>query len=264
MNRIKLFDTHTHLHDEWFDEDREQVIADAHASDVELMVDIGTDLQSSRDALALAEKYDFIYAAVGFHPHDASDYNEEAEKELIKLWNHPKNLAIGEIGLDYHYDYSPREVQKEVFIRQMELARQLGKKVIIHSREATEDTLNILKMFPDVKGVLHCYSGSLETAKILIKMGYHLSFTGVVTYKNAAKSIEVVDWMPIEMLMAETDSPYLTPVPFRGKRNDSSKVNLVVEKLAEIKGLSYEEMAKITFDNAVKFFGLDKEITDEE
>ena len=264
MKKIKLFDTHTHLHDEWFDEDREQVIADAHNSGVELMVDIGTDLQSSRDALALAEKYDFIYAAVGFHPHDASDYNEEAEKELIKLWNHPKNLAIGEIGLDYHYDYSPREVQKEVFIRQMELARQLGKKVIIHSREATEDTLNILKMFPDVKGVLHCYSGSLETAKILIKMGYHLSFTGVVTYKNAAKSIEVVDWMPIEMLMAETDSPYLTPVPFRGKRNDSSKVNLVVEKLAEIKGLSYEEMAKITFDNAVKFFGLDKEITDEE
>ena len=145
----------------------------------------------------------------------------------------------------------------------MELARQLNKKVIIHSREATEDTLNILKMFPDVKGVLHCYSGSLETAKILIKMGYFLSFTGVVTYKNAAKSIEVVEWMPLDMLMAETDSPYLTPVPFRGKRNDSSKVNLVVEKLAQIKGLSYEEMAKITYDNALRFFGLDKEITDE-
>lgn len=264
MKKTKLFDTHTHLHDEWFDEDRQQVIEDAYNSGVSLMVDIGTNMQSSYDAIALAEKYDFIYAAVGFHPHDASDYNEEVEQQLIKLWNHPKNLAIGEIGLDYHYDYSPRETQKAVFIRQMELARQLNKKVIIHSREATEDTLNILKMFPDVKGVLHCYSGSLETAKVLIKMGYHLSFTGVVTYKNAAKSIEVVEWMPPEMLMAETDSPYLTPVPFRGKRNDSSKVGLVVEKLAEIKGLSYEEMATITYNNAIKFFGLDKEITDEE
>lgn len=264
MKKTKLFDTHTHLHDEWFDEDRHQMIEDAYNSGVSLMVDIGTNMQSSYDAIALAEKYDFIYAAVGFHPHDASDYDEEAEQQLIKLWNHPKNLAIGEIGLDYHYDYSPREIQKAVFIRQMELARQLGKKVIIHSREATEDTLNILKMFPDVTGVLHCYSGSLETAKVLIKMGYHLSFTGVVTYKNAAKSIEVVQWMPLEMLMAETDSPYLTPVPFRGKRNDSGKVNLVVEKLAEIKGLSYEEMATITYNNAIKFFGLDKELTDEE
>ena len=263
MKKTNLFDTHTHLHDEWFNEDREAVIENAHQSGVSLMVDIGTNMQSSYDAIALAEKYDFIYAAVGFHPHDASDYNEEAENELIELWNHPKNLAIGEIGLDYHYDYSPREVQKAVFIRQMELARQLNKKVIIHSREATEDTINILKMFPDVKGVLHCYSGSLETAKILIKMGYYLSFTGVVTYKNAAKSLEVVEWMPLDMLMAETDSPYLTPVPFRGKRNDSGKINLVVEKLAEIKGLSYEEMAKITYDNAVRFFGLDKEITDE-
>ena len=263
MKKTNLFDTHTHLHDEWFNEDREAVIENAHQSGVSLMVDIGTNMQSSYDAIALAEKYDYIYAAVGFHPHDASDYNEEAEKQLIKLWNHTKNLAIGEIGLDYHYDYSPREVQKAVFIRQMELARQLNKKVIIHSREATEDTINILKMFPDVKGVLHCYSGSLETAKILIKMGYYLSFTGVVTYKNAAKSLEVVEWMPLDMLMAETDSPYLTPVPFRGKRNDSGKINLVVEKLAEIKGLSYEEMAKITYDNAVRFFGLDKEITDE-
>ena len=263
MKKTNLFDTHTHLHDEWFNEDREAVIENAHQSGVSLMVDIGTNMQSSYDAIALAEKYDFIYAAVGFHPHDASDYNEEAEKQLIELWNHPKNLAIGEIGLDYHYDYSPREVQKAVFIRQMELARQLNKKVIIHSREATEDTINILKMFPDVKGVLHCYSGSLETAKILIKMGYYLSFTGVVTYKNAAKSLEVVEWMPLDMLMAETDSPYLTPVPFRGKRNDSGKINLVVEKLAEIKGLSYEKITKITYDNAVRFFGLDKEITDE-
>lgn len=250
------------MHDEWFDEDRHEAILRAYDKGVEVMVCIGADLKSSYDAIALAEKYDFIYAAVGVHPHDAISYNDDTERQLMELWKHEKNLAIGEIGLDYHYDNSPKDIQKVVFIRQMELARSLGMKVIIHSREATEDTLEILKMFPDVTGVIHCYSGSLETAKILVDMGYMLSFTGVITYKNAVKPLEVIDWLSLDKIMAETDSPYLTPVPYRGKRNESANISLVVEKMALIKGLSYEEMAKITFDNAMKFYGI-KEKTDE-
>ena len=256
MQVNKLFDTHAHLDDKQYDEDREEMLARARAAGVEYLVNIGGSIGSSRRSVKLAEAHDFIYCATGIHPHDASTATPQVLQEIEAMQSHPKCLALGEIGLDYHYDFSPRDVQRDVFYKQMELARRLNRKVIIHSREATEDTLAILRQFPEVTGVVHCYSGSLETAKILVDMGYILSFTGVITYKNAVKSVEVVKWLPLDKLMAETDAPYLTPVPYRGKRNESAYVSFVIEKMAEIKGLSYEEMARITYENGKQFYGI--------
>lgn len=256
MLQNKLFDTHTHMDDEAFNEDRHEAVKRAYESGVRHMVNIGSTIESSRSSIALSEKYDFMYAAVGIHPHEAKSWTRETENELLTLWKHPKNRAIGEIGLDYHYDLSERSDQKAVFIRQMELAQEIKLPVVIHSREATEDTLAILKMFPMVKGVIHCYSGSLESAKIFVKLGYMLSFTGVITYKNAVKAIEVVKWLDNGRIMAETDAPYLTPVPFRGKRNETANVRYVVEKMAEIKGMSFEEMAAVTYENALRFYNI--------
>ena len=256
MKQNKLFDSHTHMNDEYFDEDRHEAIERARLSDISIMMNVGSSIKSSKECIELSEQYDFSYACVGVHPHSAKDWDENSESQLIEMLNHPKVMAIGEIGLDYYYDFSPKEAQKDVFIKQMEIAKRLSKKVVIHSRDAMNDTLEILKMFPEVKGVFHCYSGSLESAKIIVDMGYMLSFTGVITYKNAVKSLDVIKWAPLDMLMAETDAPYLTPVPFRGKRNETSYVKYVVEKMAEVKGLSYEEMAKITYMNGINFFNI--------
>lgn len=256
MGQNKLFDTHAHLDDAQYDEDRTAMLARAQAAGVAYIVNIGGSLGSSRRSIALAEDHPFIYCATGIHPHDASTATPQVLAEIEDMQSHPKCLALGEIGLDYHYDLSPRDVQREVFRKQMELARRLGRKVIIHSREATEDTLTILREFPTVTGVVHCYSGSLETAKLLVDMGYMLSFTGVLTYKNAVKSVEVVEWLPLDKLMAETDAPYLTPVPHRGKRNESAYVSLVLEKMAQIKGLTYAEIAHITYKNGKQFYGI--------
>lgn len=256
MGQNKLFDTHAHLDDAQYDEDREAMLARAQAAGVAYIVNIGGSIGSSRRSIKLAEAHPYIYCATGIHPHDASTATPQVLAEIEAMQSHPKCLALGEIGLDYHYDLSPRDIQRDVFRKQMELARRLGRKVIIHSREATEDTLTILREFPTVTGVVHCYSGSLETAKILVDMGYMLSFTGVLTYKNAVKSVEVVEWLPLDKLMAETDAPYLTPVPHRGKRNESAYVSLVLEKMAQIKGLTYGEIARITYENGKQFYGI--------
>lgn len=252
-----LFDTHAHYDSGAFNADRMEVLASMPEQGVELILNPGCDLESSRTAVSLANAFPFVYAAVGVHPSDCETYTDQVEEELRKLAADPKVKAVGEIGLDYYWeDNAPAEVQKAVFHRQMELARELKLPVIIHDREAHRDCLEIVKEYPDVKGVYHCYSGSVEDAKILVKLGWMLSFTGVVTYKNARKSLEVIQWLPMDRIMIETDSPYLTPVPFRGKRNDSGKVGLVAETIAQVKGMDVEEVIRITTENGKRLFNI--------
>ena len=250
-----LFDTHAHYDSGAFNADRMEVLASMPEQGVELILNPGCDLETSRTAVSLANAFDFVYAAVGVHPSDCETYTDQVEEELRALAADPKVKAIGEIGLDYYWkDNAPAEVQKAVFRRQMELARQLKLPVIIHDREAHRDCLEIVKEFPDVTGVYHCYSGGIEDAKTLVKMGWMLSFTGVVTYKNARKSLEVLEMLPMDRIMIETDSPYLTPEPFRGKRNDSSKVRYVAETIARVKGLDVDEVIRLTTENGKRFF----------
>lgn len=250
------FDSHAHLDDEKFNEDRKELILQAREKGVDLILNPGSDLPSSKAAAALAQQYDFFYAAVGVHPHEAKDVTEETYEELEKLSNCPKVVAIGEIGLDYHYDYSPRDVQKEIFKRQMRLASDLNLPIIIHNREAHGDTYEILEQYfnPKKGGVMHSYSGSVEMAKKFIDMGLYLSVSGPVTFKNAKKNVEVVREIPLEHLLIETDSPYLTPVPYRGKKNHPAMVQYVAKKIAEIKGISLEEVAERTKENAKMLF----------
>ena len=250
-----LFDTHAHYDSGAFNADRMEVLASMPEQGVGLILNPGCDLETSRTAVSLANAFDFVYAAVGVHPSDCETYTDQVEEELRRLAADPKVKAIGEIGLDYYWkDNAPAEVQKAVFRRQMELARELKLPVIIHDREAHRDCLEIVKEFPDVTGVYHCYSGGIEDAKTLVKLGWMLSFTGVVTYKNARKSLEVIEWLPMDRIMIETDSPYLTPEPFRGKRNDSSKVRYVAETIARVKGLDVDEVIRLTTENGTRFF----------
>ncbi len=252
-----LFDTHAHYDSGAFNGDRMEVLASMPEKGVELILNPGCDLETSRTAVSLANAFPFVYAAVGVHPSDCETYTDEVEEQLRKLAADPKVKAIGEIGLDYYWkDNAPAEVQKAVFRRQMDLARELKLPVIIHDREAHRDCLDIVKEYPDLKGVYHCYSGSLEDAKILVKLGWMISFTGVVTYKNARKSLEVIEWLPMDRIMIETDSPYLTPEPFRGKRNDSGHVHYVAETIARVKGLEVEEVVRITTENGKRFFNI--------
>ena len=217
-----FFDTHAHYDDEQFDADRDELLTKMAENGVDLIVNAASDILSAQKACALSERYPFIYFAAGVHPHEAEGWNGDTRDALLKLLAHPKAVAVGEIGLDYHYDLSPREIQRARFREQMELARELGKPVIIHEREACADALEILRDYwDDVPGVFHCYSGSWETAKEILSHGWYLSFTGVVTFKNARKSLEVAEKMPLDRLMLETDCPYLAPVPMRGTRNDS-------------------------------------------
>lgn len=254
---MKLFDTHAHLDDERFDEDRKQLIEQIQKDGVSLVVNPGADMKSSRAAIKLAEIYDFIYAAVGIHPHDVKDITDEDLIELEAMAKHPKVVAIGEIGLDYYYDNSPRELQREYFIRQIELANKLSLPIIIHSRDASMETHEILKEYKkDIGCVLHCFSQSLEMAKEYLELGCHLSFAGPLTFKNSNKLKEVARNIPLDKIFIETDSPYLTPQPYRGKRNDPSKVRYVAEELSNLKGISTEKIAEITMDNALKFFGI--------
>ena len=252
-----LFDSHAHINDEKFDEDREEVIQHLRDSGIDLMVNPGADMESSRSAVELANEVDFIYAAVGVHPHEVEDMTEadiDELREMVK--NNDKVVAIGEIGLDYYYDFSPRELQKKWFIRQIELANELGVPFVVHDRDAHGDTFEIIKKYkaPETGCVLHCYSGSLELAQEYIKMGCYISIPGTVTFKNNRKTVEVAEKIPMEWMFIETDSPYLTPVPYRGKRNDPSKVKYVAEKIAEVRGISYEEVCEATKANAKKFF----------
>lgn len=254
---MPIFDTHAHYDSGAFNADRDAVLAALPAAGVTLVVNPGCDLESSRQAVALAERFPHVYAAVGIHPSDCGGCGETEFEELKALCRHEKVVAIGEIGLDYYWaENPPRALQQEVLRRQLGLAEELQLPVIIHDRDAHGDTMAIVREFPRVKGVFHCFAGSAEMARELIQMGWMLSFNGAATFKNAKKAPEVIAAAPLSMLMIETDAPYLTPVPHRGERNDSSYVRFVAEKIAQIKGLTPEEVEKATWENGRRFFGV--------
>lgn len=255
-----VFDTHAHLLSEDFDEDREAVITGLSAEGVSGYVECGTNLEDSRQAAALAAAHPGVYAAAGVHPHDAKTWSPEVAAGIEALLGEPKVVALGEIGLDYHYDFSPREVQKEAFRAQMALARRLGVPVIIHTREAWEDTMAVLNEFPDVTGVMHCFSGSAETARELLKRGWYLAFGGAITFRNAKKPLEALKAVPLDRLLIETDSPYMTPVPHRGHRNYPGYVRLVAEKAAEVRGEDLALLEKATSENAARVFRIEESL----
>ena len=251
------FDTHAHYDDKRFNEDRDRLLGSMQSSGVSLILNSGSSLSSSRFGLELSEKYSFVYASVGVHPHDAKSMSDSTINELESLLSHPKAMAVGEIGLDFHYDFSPRDIQKKRFREQMDLAKKLNKPVIIHERESLNDTLEIIRDYRDLTGVFHCFSGSWETAKIILDMGWYLSFTGVITFKNARKSLEVLEKMPSDRIMLETDAPYLSPEPKRGRRNSSLYLQYICQKVAEMRGVTNEEAAALTMENGKRFFGID-------
>ncbi|MGL4737514.1 MAG: TatD family hydrolase [Cellulosilyticaceae bacterium] len=248
------FDSHAHYDDERFDEDREVLLEGLVSKGVVYVVNAGANMSSSRRGIELAQQYDYIYASVGVHPHDVEDMTIQDLNELRALSHKDKVVAIGEIGLDYYYDLSPRELQKNWFEKQLELAKEVKLPVIIHSRDACQETFDLLKAHGITEGVIHCFSGSKELAKEYIKRGLYIGIGGAITFKNARKTVEVVESIPLEMILIETDAPYLTPVPHRGRRNDSSYLEHVVEKIAEIKGVTPQEVAQITAENAKKLF----------
>lgn len=251
-----FFDTHAHYDSDWFDTDRFEILDSMKDGNVGLIIDPGCDLTSSKTAIELSERYDFVYAAVGWHPEDIEKLTEDGFGELCRLAGHPKCVAIGEIGLDYYWDASRKEEQKELFRRQIELALKLDKPVIVHDREAHQDSFDIVCDYPGLRGVFHCYSGSAEMAKELLKRGWYLGFDGPITYKNARKALEVLELCPLDRMLIETDSPYLTPVPNRGKRNDSRQLEFVAAKIAEVKGMSAQEIEEITETNGRRLFGI--------
>lgn len=254
-----LFDSHAHLNDERFDDDREELIKSLKENKVEFVVNPGADIETSISAIKLSNQYDFIYAAVGVHPHDVGNLDENAIDTLRKLAvENDKVIAIGEIGLDYYYENSPKDVQKEWFKKQIELANELKLPIIIHDRDAHGDTFEIIKntKSKDIGCVLHCYSGNVELAREYVKMGCYISIPGTVTFKNNKKTREVAKEIPLEYLLIETDSPYMAPEPHRGKRNDPSLVQFVADKIAQEKGISYETVCKATKENAKKLFNI--------
>ena len=253
-----LFDTHVHVNAEQFNEDLEDVIERAKEAGVDNMVVVGFDRPTIIRAMELIETYDFMYAAVGWHPVDAIDMTEDDLQWIEELSNHPKVVAIGEMGLDYHWDKSPKDVQMEVFRKQIRLAKKVGLPIIIHNREATADIVNILKEeeASRVGGIMHCFSGSAETALECVNMNFYISLGGPVTFKNAKKPKEVAAAVPLDRLLIETDCPYLAPHPYRGKRNEPAYVKLVAEQIAEIKQLKIEEVSQATTENAKKLFGI--------
>ena len=250
-----LFDTHAHMDDQAFDADRQVLLSELPNQQIGLLMNPGCSLEASCNAVELANAYDYIYAAVGSHPDAADEVNEEALEEYRKLCKlNRKVKAIGEIGLDYHYEDIPREIQKKAFRAQMALAAELDLPVIVHERDAHEDGMAIVKEFPQVNGVFHCYSGSAEMARQLVELGWYIGFTGVLTFKNARKAVEVAASIPLERIVLETDCPYMAPEPFRGKRNDPGKLYRMAEKLAEIRGLSVEEIHRITMENGKRLY----------
>ena len=251
-----IFDTHAHYDSGGFNADREVVLGQMPAGNVGLIVNPGCEVPSSRMAARLAEQFPHVYAAVGIHPSDCAGTTEADYEALRELDRHEKVVAIGEIGLDYYWPEVPRDLQKEVFRAQLALAQRLDMPVIVHDREAHGDSLSIVLEYPKLRGVFHCFSGSPEMAAELLKRGWYLGFDGPITYKNARRSPEVVAITPLDRILIETDAPYLTPVPFRGKRNHSAHLSYVIEKLAEWKGVTPAEMERITWDNAVRFYGL--------
>ena len=258
---MKIFDTHAHYDDEAFDKDRDELLTSLFSGDIGAVVNVGASLEGCIESVRLAEKYDNIYAAIGVHP---DDYERLEREESFMDWlkkealTNNKVVAIGEIGLDYYYDEPGRELQKKWFARQLELAREVSKPVIIHSRDACADTIDILKIghASEVGGIIHCYSYSKETVKTFYDMNFYFGIGGVLTFKNAKKLIEAADVIPLERIVLETDCPYLAPVPNRGKRNDSSNIQYVIEKLADIKGVTKEQIAEVTYQNACRVYGL--------
>ena len=251
-----LFDTHAHMDDRAFDQDRESLLGSLPEKGICLLMNPGCSLESSYNAVKLANSHDYIYAAVGSHPDAADEVNEAVLEEYRKLCKlNPKVKAIGEIGLDYHYEDIPRQLQLEAFRMQMELARELDLPVIVHERDAHEDGMRIVKNeFPTVKGVFHCYSGSAEMARQLVQLGWYIGFTGVLTFKNARKAVETAAALPLERIVLETDCPYMAPTPFRGKRNDPGYLYRMAEQLAEIRGLPVEEIHRITVENGKRLY----------
>ena len=251
-----IFDTHAHYDDKKFDADRREVLAAMPAKGVSLIVDPGCDGESSRAACALAQEFPFVYAAVGWHPEEWQSWNGESIALLRSLCAQPKVVAIGEIGLDYYWDTEHKALQKEMFERQLSLAIERKLPVIVHDREAHGDCLEIVMNYPEARGVFHCFSGSAEMAKELIRRGWYLGFDGPVTYKNARKTVEVALECPLDRMLLETDSPYLPPGPNRGKRNDSRNLPYIAARIAEIKGMTTDQVAEVTLENGKQLFGV--------
>lgn len=251
-----IFDTHAHYDDEVFDEDREELFKKIQKEGVGIVVNIGASMESTKRSIELSEKYDFIYAAIGVHPSETADLTEEDMQWLARASALDKVVAIGEIGLDYHYDEPPRELQKKWFIRQLDLAKEVQLPVCIHSREAAQDTLDIMQAAhgEEIGGVIHCYSYGWDMAKIYLDMGFYLGIGGVVTFKNGKKLKDVVEKAPMERLVLETDAPYLSPEPYRGQRNSSDYLTYVASQIAELKGMTPEEVIRITEENAKKMY----------
>lgn len=255
---MMIFDTHAHYDDEQFDEDRDELLASMQACGVEAVTNIGASLATSQNTIELTKKYPFVYGAIGVHPNEVEDLNEDGIAWLKEKSALPKIVAVGEIGLDYYWDEPGREVQKKWFLRQLELAREVKLPVVIHSRDAAKDTLDIMKSFhaENLGGVIHCFSYTKEMAREYLNMGFFLGIGGVVTFKNAKKLKEVVEYMPMEQMVLETDCPYLSPVPNRGKRNSSLNLPYVVEEVARLKGISVDEVIEITNRNAKTMYRL--------
>lgn len=258
LGGIMLFDTHAHYDDEKFDKDRYDIIEKAHESGVAYILNAASDISLSVECIALAQKFEYLYAAVGVHPHNVGDLNDNTIVTLADFADNKKVVAIGEIGLDYYYDTAPRQLQKFWFAEQVNLARTLKLPIIVHDRDAHEDSINIIKSenAKEFGGVFHCYSGSIEMARELLKNNFYISIGGAVTFKNAKTIIGVAAYIPNDRLLIETDCPYMTPEPYRGKRNDSSFVRLVAEKIAQIKGMTFEEIALLTTNNAKRLFNI--------
>lgn len=249
-----FFDSHAHYDDSRFDQDRDEVIKGLFQQNVDAVINVGADMASSRASIRLAEQYDFFYAAVGVHPHEAEHMDDKDLEQLRQWFDHPKVVALGEIGLDYYYDNSPRQTQQYWFDRQLSLAEECHMPVIIHDRDAHGDTMALLQKHSRVQGVLHCYSGSTEMAKQLLDQGFYLAFGGSCTFKNAKTLPEVIQTVPQDRFLIETDCPYLTPVPYRGERNHSGFLVHVAEKIGQLRGWTIEEVARISAENTKRLF----------
>jgi len=254
MNLHNIFDAHAHYDDKWFDEDRESLLASMPDRGVSGIVNASVDLNTARTAIGYAERYPFIYACAGIHPENMEGLPADYLDQLAALWRHPKVVAIGEIGLDYYWDI-PKDLQLRVFEEQLQLARELDAPVVIHDREAHGDTIELLRKYRP-KGLMHCYSGSAEMLKEVMKLGLYISLGGTVTFKNARVPVEVAAAVPIDRLLLETDAPYLSPVPFRGKRNDSANIAYTAQRIAEIRSMDAQELADVTAANAKRMYGI--------
>jgi len=256
-----IIETHAHLDFKEFDQDRDEVIKRAHEEGVDFIVNIGTNMESSRFSVELAQKYDGLLASVGIHPHDSPELNDDTLAELSQMYQKPKVVAIGEIGLDYYRRYQPADIQKNAFQKQLELALELDAPIIIHNREAHQEILQILRQYKTSawKGVFHCFPGDISSAETVLNMGFHISFTGVITFKNFKRS-DVVKYIPLDRLLLETDCPFMAPVPSRGKRNEPAYVRYIAEKIAEFKSVPFEEVAQQTTINALSLFQMDRDV----